>query len=738
MILASAQDNPAVLSNVGAVSAFTIKATAKSFRILSDGLYANKIRAIIRELSCNAYDSHVAADRHNVPFEVHLPSTLEPWFAVRDFGLGLSAEQVTSIFTTFFESTKTGSNDFVGALGLGSKSPFSYTDNFTVTAVQDGRRGVYTAFINDEGVPSIAVMAQDDTTEPNGVEVRFSVDNPRDFNRCADEAGQVFAYFAVRPLCKGQPFRCETIEYEDRDIIPGVHRIRGRYGSGAAVAVMGNIPYPINIPSSQGISEDLTNLLNCNLEMHFGIGELDFQASREGLSYIPQTVNAIVERLKATAQALTVKLAAEADAIPNLWDRAVFLGQRRDSALWKPAVLLYAAQNPMPTFNDGSGTYYSAVNFEFEEGSLATDYNIRLSALERSTDYSRGVVMRRLRAENRYGQSPSPTWTIPVDSVSQFVVNDARKGAAERARYHYAQTQTGASTRNFRIYVLQRANNDLPMKLDQFLAAIHNPPQNRVVDVSSLATKPAAARARTLSIVQLVESTARRNRGELVWSDPVTLDANDTTRTFYYIPLKQYQLISQRGYMSASILYHEAAMVCDIGTLGLYGVRKSELENVQQLSNWINIEDHIAAQLTPKVVQGLVMNRVRGRVLDYNVLPPAANVDQIIAQIADTQGLYVQVARQFQEVRRNHNEERVFPMLKRYLGDQTPNIDDQVTQVQAQLDRLARQYPMLTVVHSYGVDPKLIADYINTMDRVASTTRHQSLSKLKNRVADLV
>ena len=117
--------NEVVLSNVGTTGEFKIRNSAKAFKILSDGLYSNKIKAVIRELSCNAVDSHVAANKADTPFEVHLPTVLEPWFSVRDFGLGLDGDQVENIYTTYFESTKTESNDFIGALGLGSKSPFS-------------------------------------------------------------------------------------------------------------------------------------------------------------------------------------------------------------------------------------------------------------------------------------------------------------------------------------------------------------------------------------------------------------------------------------------------------------------------------------------------------------------------------------------------------------------------------------------------------------------------------------
>ena len=187
MIINNAPSNEAVLSNVGEIGEFRIRNSAKAFNILSSGLYANKIRAIIRELSCNAVDSHVAAGNQDTPFDVHLPNQLDPTFRIRDYGTGLSHDQVLNIYTTYFESTKTESNAFIGALGLGSKSPFSYTDNFTVTAIKDGKRNVYSAFINGEGVPSIALMHGEDTDEPIGVEIQFAVTDRYDYDKFRSE-----------------------------------------------------------------------------------------------------------------------------------------------------------------------------------------------------------------------------------------------------------------------------------------------------------------------------------------------------------------------------------------------------------------------------------------------------------------------------------------------------------------------------------------------------------------------
>ncbi len=49
------------ISNDFKTSEFKIQASAKAFEILSSNIYTNKVRAVIREYNCNAYDAHVAA-----------------------------------------------------------------------------------------------------------------------------------------------------------------------------------------------------------------------------------------------------------------------------------------------------------------------------------------------------------------------------------------------------------------------------------------------------------------------------------------------------------------------------------------------------------------------------------------------------------------------------------------------------------------------------------------------------
>ena len=195
-------------------SNYTIDATAKAFSILSDGLYANKIRAVVRELSTNAYDSHIDAGKKDVPFEVHLPNSMEPHFSIRDFGTGLSHEDCMDLYTTYFRSNRTESNDAVGCMGLGSKSPFAYNDSFTVESFYNGKHRTYTAYKNEREEPVFAMLHEKDTSEPNGLRVSFPVQShtyDNDFDRFKEESEELYAYFKVKPKVSGQNIELEPV-----------------------------------------------------------------------------------------------------------------------------------------------------------------------------------------------------------------------------------------------------------------------------------------------------------------------------------------------------------------------------------------------------------------------------------------------------------------------------------------------------------------------------------------------
>ena len=303
----------------------------KMSRILSDGLYQDKIASIIREISCNAVDSHVEAGRATEPFEVHLPTSLEPWFSVTDFGVGLSSQQVKRIYTIYGSSTKTQSNDVIGQLGLGSKSPFSYADAFDVIAIKDGLRSCYSMYKDEYGMPCCAeLVANQNTDEPDGVTVKIPV-AIKDISEWHRKAQAIYKWFPVVPRMTGYQIEIAPDLYTwsaaDWGIMPGeIGYYSERF---TPIALMGNVAYPINIKSIQNsLSEQQTACLEkCKLVLKFAIGDLEVTASREGLSYDARTIANIKQKLDILIREIKPHFEVQLAQARTLWEAHKIYGQ---------------------------------------------------------------------------------------------------------------------------------------------------------------------------------------------------------------------------------------------------------------------------------------------------------------------------------------------------------------------------------------------------------------------------
>ena len=278
-MITTSENNNVERYGIGTEHAFKIKASAKAFQVLSSNLYTDKPTAIIRELSCNAYDSHIKSNNKN-PFKIHLPNTLEPWFSIRDFGTGLSDEDIYNVYTTYFESTKTGSNDYIGCLGLGSKAPFSITDNFTITSYFNGMKRVYTAFINEQGLPQVAPIGVEVTTEENGLEVHIAIqrNDINNFNNCTEK---VFRYFDILPEIVGCRVNVKRQEYILQRSGWGIRNNNGYEG---VKIIMGNVAYSLTGYRDETLTPLQMRVLSVPLDLFMNIGDVDVSASRETIS----------------------------------------------------------------------------------------------------------------------------------------------------------------------------------------------------------------------------------------------------------------------------------------------------------------------------------------------------------------------------------------------------------------------------------------------------------------------
>lgn len=260
------------------VKQFQVKVSQKTFAVLTKDIYKNPKLAIVRELACNAWDAHLAAGTEDVPFEVYFPTVTASDFIVKDFGTGLPKEAVMELYTTYFGSDKDKTNEYTGGFGLGSKTPFAYTDQFTVESRFDNKKHIFSAFIDGQGVPSIAHIRSDDTNEPNGLTVIV----PAKAGDFVDSLA-CLRWFPTLPKIIGAQLELTKPKWTHITAEYGIYekdeldaQIYDDYYSNHVLCLMGNVAYgtPLNILNHTGY----------RMVLLANIGDYDIQVSREALN----------------------------------------------------------------------------------------------------------------------------------------------------------------------------------------------------------------------------------------------------------------------------------------------------------------------------------------------------------------------------------------------------------------------------------------------------------------------
>jgi hypothetical protein len=323
-----------VISNgeIGEASSFSIASNSKMFRVLSDTLYKDKIGSLVREISCNAYDAHRMAKKPDEPFTIHMPNKIEPWFAVKDEGVGLSHNDVKSIYTTYGKSTKDGTNEFIGAFGLGSKTPFAYTDQFTIISIHGGIKSTYVAIMEENGVPDLRLMHTEETTEHAGMEISIGVE-AHDFPDFENAIQKQLQFFKVKPTLINN---LRNLEFKDMntgfsistDEITVFNNSRHDPVQGLWV-VQGDVGYEIDTgllkidrDKDRNLDDFISSLYSQNAYFTMPIGTVGVTANREGVSYDKETIKAIKEKFGELIKVLCKDTLKTLKNTKYLWDRA--------------------------------------------------------------------------------------------------------------------------------------------------------------------------------------------------------------------------------------------------------------------------------------------------------------------------------------------------------------------------------------------------------------------------------
>ena len=305
----------------------------KLFDLLQDP-YKNPIGAVVREYTSNAFDSHSEAafvkansisdirtefsDYLNYSDEdiLKLKKQLDvfdddavivtvgkddsgAFWAVEDFGIGLSDHRVKNIFTSYLKSTKESSDNVIGAFGIGSKSGLSYNDVVHIRSRYNGVERVY-MLRKGERRPRLDFITEEPTTERNGTQIKIYIktvteyawrEPTSEYNRFIEECEKQLAYFDnvffTGSYASSLPttyniFRGKNwIKHSTITPFKGLH------------LCLGKVAYPIDW-DNLGIDP-----IRCDVALRFEIGELDIIQTREDLKYTPRTKKALLEKIEA-------------------------------------------------------------------------------------------------------------------------------------------------------------------------------------------------------------------------------------------------------------------------------------------------------------------------------------------------------------------------------------------------------------------------------------------------------
>jgi hypothetical protein len=708
--------------------AFTIKATSKAFRILSDGLYSDKITAIIRELSCNAYDAHVEAGTLDTPFTMHLPTQFEPQFSIRDFGVGLKHDDIIHVYTTYFESTKTHSNEFIGCLGLGSKSPFSYVDNFTIVSFYKNEKRTYNAFMNEDGLPDIALMSEMETDEHDGIEVSFAVSNT-DFRSFYSRVPNVFRYFKLHPEISGhKDIKIDPIEYGLKGNGWGI-RTGGSYYSGAR-AIMGNVSYPLGDMDYDKVTTDEWAIITSDIDIQFDIGDLEVAASRENISFNKLTIKNVKARLADLVSEVSTQVSAELNSCPTLWDariRAIELSNGTYSAL-------------KTIFNVGALTY----NGEEVEGGLATSIVPIPKDIRDELDIDCFAPRSRKRRNSRYSCEEGKKIVGLIKDLQgvnvkatgfKFFLKDIDRGSHCRAKQVIEESKHTDSPIDS-VYLLNKIDFDgaLGNAIGRLMAVLGY--EGTIEPISSIVRPKRASNGSNgvnsmNSKKLLVYQTDRCEHDEKVKSSYWTTEKVDVRNGGLYVGIDRYKV---NGYSIASeyiepLLTALRIIGVDMTDLKIIGVKTAMSQKVREDDNWVHLQEY-TRDLVKKYLEDGNFYEDLVKAQAYYTNGSNTRLGNFIVEHIDNWDLDTDSPIfKYWEILEDWKESTVAVrdinslISKAGIGWTTVDTGDDINKLQLELSTcftaIDEAYPMLNmVIDSYQYKEEIVSEYMTQMEEL--------------------
>lgn len=351
------------------------------FDILRSKMYSNPILAVCREITCNARDAMREAGRGNEPIQVTLPNTLEPYYRVKDTGVGISPDRMENVFIRYGTSTKRNDDTQTGAFGLGCKSPFSVSSEFTIECVYAGIKRSYTCYIDETRTGKLALLSEIPTDQPNSTEIIIPVKSV-DFRAFREGTEFVTRHWQPLPTIKGDSIYYQTPSFNLSGEGWGIASNGSYYERGTVKLIIDGIEYPLDTAQLKSYSD--TSILHSiygTIYLSFETGQLSLSASREAVHLDKRTQDAIAKKLGLVTKGLKDSAQKQVDACANLWDANIFFANELSATYQDSSFLNSLKWNGIKLTGSSISLNSDAKIYEFYRG------NRRSNKIYRSSGY---------------------------------------------------------------------------------------------------------------------------------------------------------------------------------------------------------------------------------------------------------------------------------------------------------------------------------------------------------------
>lgn len=655
---------------------FSIEMNSSMFQMLTKNVYTNVVLAVIREWATNAIDACIDAG-NPIKYDLATPTMLKPEFYVRDYGTGLSPNDIHGLFSALGASTKRESNKYNGTFGIGRLSGLAYANSFTVTSYYEGTQYSYVVSSN-EGVPQLLDLGAVPTDELNGLKLSVTVKS-NDITKFKDEVLNLFKHFdhlpnfinkeeipSYKPILEGDGWLIEKSTYT-------------YWHSTKAYAVMGNVPYIID---SDYFDDDVADLFNrYNVIIKVPLGAISITPGRESLNMDDRTISYLNKRGEAILAEIVDNIEKQMKPITGYFNIVnTYRSIVRNVPVSSDCIRFSIHPNDTKLF-------YGNIS------SLNTNLDISLDYLT-----SIGITVGYMGKGEFRSRHPYNNYIDIAYEDIQFLIADMHNGISEAIK--------AFREGNKRLVILRQAQRDKSryakhvIKCKEYLSRL-GIPDDLIGVASDYYTYTPSSKSKQI-VTSTINTVTLYPYGSLLRIGVGDTITKDNTDTYYYVAMNGFKGLNYDDKQLSALVrlvYHYKD-----NSINLIGLTKSAVKRISNDPRFIPIE-----QLLPTIIKEAELID-RSDLHSYCTIVGRRDTQRMddLATLSGDVGNYLSRLKDFLDTYKYEETVNIFDIAEYYPEVKVIKPDDNML-----LQQLFDKYPLLKHLIRYNVKIDLIQHYIS-------------------------